>query len=218
MSVTGYRPQGASGPKYNPERDFAYITGTFLKTAIENLDIAALTPEQKKWYEDTGITDAEVTTVVTALSKAQSDFVKAYDPVSSFDAALSRHGFYDVRYVVRQFLFSAVGEVMCGAWFVAVREVSNVGMESPSQNDMSRFSSAVRDFCKRAGAPTLDANVTLDVLRFQNDVLRTQISMLLQQLAERPPMVPCNECPPPKKPTLSKGIVASFIRRFCFKY
>ena len=51
MSVTGFRPQGATGPKYNPERDFAYITGTLLKAAIENLDIKALTPEQKNWYD-----------------------------------------------------------------------------------------------------------------------------------------------------------------------
>lgn len=193
MAVTGFRPQGSTGPKYNPERDFAYITGTLLKAAIENLDIKALTTEQKHWYEQNKITEAEIIGVVDALSKAQNDFVKAYDPVASLEDALRRQRFYDVRYPVRQFLFAAIGEMMCSAWFTAVREVSSVGAESPAQNDMSRFASAARDFCRRLGAPTLDENVTLDVLRFQNDVLQTQVSMLLQQLTAAPRMVACDE-------------------------
>lgn len=191
MTVTGFRPQGSNGPKYNPERDFAYITGTLLKAAIENMDKKALTTEQKHWYEQNNIADAEVIAAVDALSKAQNDFVKAYDPVPSLDAALRRHRFQDVRYSVRQFLFAAIGEVMCSAWFTAVREVSNVGAESPSQNDMSRFASAARDFCRHLGAPTLDENVTLDVLRFQNDVLQTQVAMLSQQLAAVPQITAC---------------------------
>lgn len=193
MTVTGFRPQGSNGPKYNPERDFAYITGTLLKTAIENIDFNALSQEQKAWYTQHEITDAEIITVVDALSKAQNDFVKAYDPVASLEAALQRHGFYDTRYSVRQFLFAAIGEVMCAAWFKAVREVSNVGEESPAQNDMARFSAAVRDFCKRLNAPTLNENITLEVLRFQNDVLQTQISMLFSQLTQARRMVPCEE-------------------------
>jgi hypothetical protein len=193
MSVTGFRPQGTNGPKYNPERDFAYITGTLLKAAIENLDPKALTTEQRHWYEQNNVTDAEIVAVVDALSKAQNDFVKAYDPVSSLEDALRRHRFYDVRYLVRQILFAAIGEMLCSAWFKAVREVSNVGMESPAQGDMSRFASAARDFCRRLGAPTLDENVTLDVLRFQNDVLQTQVSMLLQQLTTAPRVVACEE-------------------------
>lgn len=222
MTVTGFRPQGATGPKYNPERDFAYITGTLLKAAIENLDSKSLTTEQKHWYEQAEITDAEIIAVVDSLSKAQNDFVKAYDPVSSLEDALRRHRFYDVRYPVRQFLFAAIGEIVCGAWFKAVREVSNVGAESPAQNDMSRFASAARDFCRRLGAPTLDENVTLDVLRFQNDVLQTQVSMLLQQLTMAPRVTPCEEkkaaCGSCKKQpkTFLEKLYAKAAKRFGF--
>lgn len=223
MAVTGFRPQGSNGPKYNPERDFAYITGTLLKAAIENLDIKALTTEQKHWYEQNKITEAEIIAVVDALSKAQNDFVKAYDPVSSLEDALRRQRFYDIRYPVRQFLFAAIGEVMCGAWFTAVREVSSVGAESPAQNDMSRFASAARDFCRRIGAPTLDENVTLDVLRFQNDVLQTQVSMLLAQLTQAPRVVACAEkktgcggCKKQPKTFLEK-LYAAAVRRFDFE-
>lgn len=222
MSVTGFRPQGASGPKYNPERDFAYITGTLLKAAIENLEPKVLTTEQRHWYAQNNVTDAEVVAAVDALSKAQNDFVKAYDPVPSLEEALRRHRFYDVRYPVRQFLFAAIGEMMCSAWFKAVREVSNVGMESPAQGDMSRFASAARDFCRRLGAPTLDENVTLDVLRFQNDVLQTQVSMLLQQLKNAPRAISCDEkkscggCK--KKPqTFFEKMRAACSKKFGFK-
>lgn len=215
MTVTGFRPQGSSGPKYNPERDFAYITGTLLKTAIENMDLKALTTEQKHWYEQHNITEAEIIAVVDALSKAQNDFVKAYDSVPSLEAALQRHRFYEVRQPVRQFLFASIGEVMCGAWFTAVREVSNVGTESPAQNDMARFATAARDFCKRLGSPTLDENVTLDVLRFQNDVLQTQVSILFQQLTEARQMKACNPkssaCGCGKKMPEPQGIFARML-------
>lgn len=223
MSVTGFRPQGATGPKYNPERDFAYITGTLLKAAIENLDPKALTTEQRHWYEQNKVIDAEIMAVVDALSKAQNEFVKAYDPVVSLEAALRRHRFYDIRYPVRQVLFAAIGEMMCSAWFTAVREVSNIGMESPAQGDMSRFASAARDFCRRLGAPTLDENVTLDVLRFQNDVLQTQVSMLLQQLTTATPVTACEKkksscgsCK--KKPkTFLEKLQAKFVEWYGFK-
>lgn len=193
MTVTGFRPQGSNGHKYNPERDFAYITGTLLKAAIENLDSKALRPDQAVWYSDNYVTESEVVAAVDALSKAQREFVKAYDPVSSFEAALGRHGFFDARYIVRQFLFAAIGEIMCGAWFTAVREVSNVGCDSPAQNDMARFSAATRDFCRRHGALTLDDNNTLDVLRFENDVLKTRVAMLTQQLVSASRVATCNE-------------------------
>ena len=38
MSNIGYRPKGDSGPLYNPERDYAYITPTLMRQAIEKLD------------------------------------------------------------------------------------------------------------------------------------------------------------------------------------
>lgn len=214
MTVTGFRPQGSSGPKYNPERDFAYITGTLLKAAIENLDMKALRPDQAVWFTENHVTEAEVVAAVDALSKSQRDFVKAYDPVTSFEAALSRHGFFDVRYPVRQFLFAAVGEVMCSAWFTAVREVSNVGFDSPAQDDMARFASAARDFCRRHGALTLDDNKTLDVLRFENDVLKTQISEMLRQLSEARNMKPCRpdrHCSQQAKPKTLVGKLLSAL-------
>lgn len=171
----GYKQKDSSGPLYNPERDYAYITPTLMQQAIGNMEIDNA-PEMKDWREKENITQAEIITVVNALADAQRDFVNSADPVSSLEQALYRHGFYDLRLPVRLWLFANIGEVIVGAWFKAVREVTIVGQESPAQNEMCRFSSAVREFTARAGAPTLDANTAAEHLLYQNDILRARLN------------------------------------------
>jgi hypothetical protein len=180
MSITGFGPAGQ--PKYHPERDYAYITGSLLKAAIENLHADAQVPSEiADWCRDNNVTDEELTLAVAGLADAQFEFVKAYDPVKTLDEALARYGFEKLRLPVRMLLFSEIGRVMVAAWFHAVREVSNVGMESPAQGDMARFATAARLFCQKHGAPSFDANTILDRLRFENDTLRTQIAELTRR-------------------------------------
>lgn len=182
MGAIGYRQKGDSGPLYNPERDYAYITPTLMTRAIENLDVAALSPEAAEWYKAHNIKDADVVKIAGALAEAQRDFVNAADPVSNFEQALARRNFVEFSYALRQALFAAIGEVCCAAWFLAVREVSVVGEESPAQANMARFVSAVKVFAGRAGAPTYDADFAADHLRMRNDVLQTRLQFLYKEL------------------------------------
>ena len=184
MSAIGYRPKGDSGPLYNPERDYAYITPTLMRMAIEALE-ANDNADRVQWREDRQITTEEINAAVTALASAQRDFVNAAEPVASFEQALARHEFDKVRYAVRQYIFAVIGEVMCGAWFTAVREVSIVGAESPTQTDMARFCAAVRAFVNKNTGTTYDANAVVDTMRMQIDVERTQVKMLLSDLKLR---------------------------------
>lgn len=184
MGSIGYRQKGDSGPLYNPERDYAYITPTLMTRAIENLDRAALSPEALAWYDQNKITDADVIKIASALAAAQRDFVNGADPVSSFERALARHGFVEFSYPLRQALFAAIGEVCCAAWFLAVREVSVVGEESPAQTNMARFVSAVRVFAARHGAPTYDAEFAADQMRMHNDVLQTRLQVMYKELTD----------------------------------
>lgn len=170
MADIGYRMKGDSGPLYNPERDYAYITPTLMRQAIEKLD-ANDDANREKWRHEHDITEAEVVAVATALAAAQRDFVNAADPVSSFEIALNRHNFFSFRYVVQQYLWAAIGEAFCAAWFVAVREVSVVGQESPAQTDMARFTAAVREFANKNKSSTYDANFMAEHLRMLNDTL-----------------------------------------------
>lgn len=171
----GYRHKDANGPLYHPERDYAYITPTLLRQAIENMERPAA-EEMRAWQEKEQITTDEIVAVTTALAEAQRDFVNGADPVKDLEQALHRRGFYDLRLPVRLSLLSHIGEVVVGAWFLAVREVTAVGEESPAQNEMCRFATAVREFAARNGTPALDGNATIDHLRYQQDVLRFRLA------------------------------------------
>lgn len=178
MSI-GYRPKGGDGPLYHPERDYAYITPTLMRSAIEKLDAQDLPAEIKSWKQDNNITEAEIVAAAESLARAQRDFVNASDPVESLEHALLRRDFYDSRLCVRQFLLATIGEVFCAAWFTAVREVSKIGVESPAERGMAEFSAAVHRFATSAapGSKCLD----LATLQLRNDLLQTQISMLIQE-------------------------------------
>lgn len=182
MATIGYKQKGTNGPLYNPERDYAYITPSLMVRAIENLDISAVSPQMQVWYEKNNITQSEIVAISGALAAAQKDFVNGSDPVKSFEEALSRHNFPSFRLPVRQVLFAAIGEVFCAAWFLAVREVSILGAASPAQNDMARFASTVCEFAKRHGAPQYNAEFLAEHLRMDNDVLKTRLQMVNQEV------------------------------------
>ena len=184
MADIGYRRKGDSGPLYSPERDYAYITPTLMRQAIERLD-ANDDIDRSRWRSEQNITETEVVSVASALAEAQRDFVNAADPVASFDAALNRHNFFNFRYCVRQYLWAAIGEVFCAAWFTAVREVSIVGQESPAQTDMARFTAAVREFINNNKSTTYDANFMAEHLRMLNDVLLGREKDLLEAYKKR---------------------------------
>lgn len=176
----GYKEKGSPGPLYHPERDFAYITPTLMKQAIENLE-APVQMELKQWKENNEISEAEIVAAANALADAQRDFVNGADPVSSLEQALNRRDWFAVRLSVRLYLLATIGEVIVGAWFKAVREVTEVGEESPAQNEMCRFAATVREFTARVGAPTIDVNVTAQNLLFQNDLLQARLALLNEE-------------------------------------
>lgn len=184
MADIGYRRKGDSGPLYNPERDYAYITPTLMRQAIEKLD-ANDDVDRSRWRAEQNISDAEVVEIAEALAAAQRDFVNAADPVTSFEAALQRHNFFNFRYCVRQYLWAAIGEVFCAAWFTAVREVSVVGQESPAQTDMARFAATVREFANKNKSAIYDANFMAEHLRMENEILRGRERDLLEAYKKR---------------------------------
>lgn len=179
MSSIGYRRKGDNTPLYNPERDYAYITPTLMRIAIETLD-AKDPPERAAWRIDHGVKQVDIVQLAEALAKAQNDFVNAADPVKSFEEALNRHGFFNFNYEIRQYLFSAIGEVFCAAWFKAVREVSTVNEESPAAADMARFTAAVRDFVSKAGLPVYDTNYVAEYQRVKAQVMESRLKSALE--------------------------------------
>jgi hypothetical protein len=184
MSSIGYRQKGDSGPLYNPERDYAYVTPTLMVRAIENLDPAARTDEAARWYEENNISQDEVVKIAEALAAAQRDFVNSADPVKTFEQALNRRDFFAFRYPIRLALFAAIGEVFCAAWFKGVREVSVIGEESPAAGGMARFAATVVEFAARNGTPTYNANFMAEHMKMMNDVLQTRLNVVYKELQD----------------------------------
>lgn len=184
MSSIGYRQKGDSGPLYNPERDYAYVTPTLMVRAIENLDPAARTDEAANWYVEHNISQDEIVKIAEALAAAQRDFVNGADPVRTFEQALNRRDFFAFRYPVRLALFAAIGEVFCAAWFKGVREVSVVGEESPAAGGMARFAATVVEFASRNGTPTYNVNFMAEHLKMMNDVLQTRLNVVYKELQD----------------------------------
>jgi hypothetical protein len=179
----GFKMKDAPGPHYHPERDFAYITPTLMKQAIENMS-APPDSEYEEWKKANNVTEAEIVLAAEALADAQTDFVNAADPVTSLAQALARRKFFDLPLPVRLYMLAMIGEVMVGAWFKAVREVTQVGEESPAQNEMCRFSSAVREFAAAKGAPVIDAAATAETVLARHVVLRGRYEELRKMLAD----------------------------------
>lgn len=179
----GYRPKGEAGAAYHPDRDYAYITPTLMRAAVERLENSALSAEARDWKKENNVTEEDITEVVAALARAQSDFVNGADPVSSIEQALARRDFYDVRYPVRQFLFATIGEVFCAAWFTAVREVSCVNEDTPAAPGMADFMAAARSFVgvTRSSVP---AEVALAGLKLRNDVLQSRLNTVYARILE----------------------------------
>jgi hypothetical protein len=151
-------------------------------TAIENMDSQVVGIDELAWRQANNITAEEVVKVAEAVADAQRDFVNAADPVKSLTQALARRGFYDLRFPVRQLLFASIGEVFLGAWFKAVREVSCVGEESPATADMARFAATVREFVRRHGGLSYDANHMAEHMRLYSDVLQSRINELYKEV------------------------------------
>jgi hypothetical protein len=179
----GYRPKGESGPAYHPDRDYAYVTPTLMRAAIERLEDSALSEEARAWKKDNDIAEADIIAVSEALARAQRDFINAADPVNSMEQALNRRDFYDVRYPARQFLFAAIGEVFCAAWFKAVREVTRVNEDSPAAAGMAEFAAAVRSFVG-ANSTTTAANTAVADLQLRNDVLQSRLNTVYSRVQE----------------------------------
>lgn len=177
----GFKPKDAAGPVYHPERDFAYITPTLIRQAIENMS-APPNPEFEEWKKVNSVSEAEITLAAGALADAQNDFVSAADRVESLHQALQRRKYFELPLPVRLFLQAMIGEVMIGAWFTAVREVTSVGADSPAQNEMCRFSSVVREFAAARGAPTINAVSTAETVLARHAVLRDRYEVLVGEM------------------------------------
>ncbi len=158
MGVRGYRPKGADGPMYAPERDIAYITPTLMRAAIDMLDVSNRAPDTQEWIELCGIEESELDAAIVRFAEAQQYYVSNSNPVNSITEALQRTKFFEIRPAVRMVLLASIGEALSGAWFTAVRDVTNINEDAPVQREMVEFAEAAYNFSVR-GKPVIPIDV-----------------------------------------------------------
>jgi hypothetical protein len=200
----GYRPKGESGPAYHPDRDLAYVTPTLMAAAIASMESDTAAPDEQAWKKENNIAAEEIAAAADALARAQRDFVNAADPVTSFTHALDRRDFLDIRYPVRQFLFAAIGQTFCAAWFTAVREVSRVNEESPAARGIADFIAATRNFMGVTAVSDAKQQ-TIAHLQLKNDVLQSRLNTLYAEYAAiKDKLAQAQKPTEPTKPTVPK--------------
>lgn len=163
MPTAGFRPQGSSGPPYEPQRDIAYIGPTLIKTALDFLFVDKLqqNPEMAAYLDRHNISQEQLNDAVVAIAEAQKDFVSVVeaDKVKTPHEALTKVHFFDYPLPVRLLVFACVGECLFGAYFQAVRDVTYMNEDSPASKEIAHLLYAARTM---SGKEPVDETIKVD--------------------------------------------------------
>lgn len=179
-----YRPRGSSGPMYNPERDLAHITPTVMKAAISQLDRGNRLPHVQAIIDQHGITEEQLGEAAAKFAESQNLYVYTKGIAVPQDAFLVT-GFDVLPTVLQDLIFAAIGRVLTGAWFFAVRRVTIVGEEMPAAEALAEMLSVGREVARRGGYTDVAAvpqEAELEYLRHRVAVLSTQVDQQRERL------------------------------------
>ena len=185
-SVNQFRPKGdPSAPAYAPQRDIANIYLPMLREVFTSLDAANWGPFFQAWFEREGITEDQLGAAVTMMVEAHRLFIRDRE-VACPSEAFAKAG-ADVPEVVRQALFCRLGEVVTGGFFVALRDVTMQGQESPCHTDMAEMIAAGRVLAARlrgAGSLVYYGSAASEVAKADADEQRRLVAQLQDMLAD----------------------------------
>ena len=146
--VNQVRPKGdPEAFPYSPQRDLANIYLPMLVEAVSGLDPENMPAEYCTWMETEGITLDVLSEAVKLLVETHQQFIRNRDIKTPADA-FAVTGFLDLPWAVKGILFSRIGEVLIGGFFVGVRDVTLSGYSSPTQADMAELIAAGRELSR----------------------------------------------------------------------
>ena len=147
--VNQFRPKGdPTASPYAPQRDLANIFLPMLRETFASLDAANWNDFFKKLFDDAGITEADIGQIVPKFAEAYRLFIRDRE-VDSPMAAFERAGITEAHDAVKYALFCRLGEVVTGGFFIALRDVTMQGHESPCAADMALMLAAGRELAAR---------------------------------------------------------------------
>lgn len=147
--VNQFRPKGdPTASPYAPQRDLANIFLPMLRETFASLDAANWNDFFKELFESRGITEEDLGKIVPKFAEAYRLFIRdrtVDSPMKAFEQA----GLTDEADPVKYALFCRLGEVVTGGFFIALRDVTMQGHESPCASDMASMLAAGRELAHR---------------------------------------------------------------------
>lgn len=131
-SVHQMRPDGQPGAMpYSPQRDLANIYTPMLREVFKGLDEEHWSPYIRQYFAEHGISEEDLGQAVTLVVEAHRLFIRDR-AVASPAEAFEKAGANDLPTPIRMVLFSRLGEVLMGGFFVALRDVTMQGQKPPA--------------------------------------------------------------------------------------
>lgn len=147
--VNQIRPKGdPTAAPYAPQRDLANIFLPMLREVFVSLDAANWNEFFSRLFLTHGVTEADLGKIVPKFAEAYRLFIRDRE-VDSPAAAFERAGIFAEDDVIKYALFCRLGEVVTGGFFIALRDVTMQGHESPCAADMATMLAAGRELACR---------------------------------------------------------------------
>lgn len=130
-----YSQRDGDTRKYSPNRDIAYVFPQLITEAIRGLDDETLWQGGIKDYlKFRNITVEDIGKAAETFAQGIVLFTKyGYD---SPGEALGQAGFFDTPEAAQDAIMMRIGQVMAGAFYVAIRDVTPMGGQPPVMRDI----------------------------------------------------------------------------------
>lgn len=134
--IAQVRPKHEQGAfPYAPQRDLANIYLPLFRETVTGMDEQFWDDHWRYEFEQAGITENDLGETVRLFSESLAQFIRNPE-VDSPHKAFELTGFLDTPRQAREFLFSRLGAVVTGGFFVGIRDVTLGGVPSPVQGQM----------------------------------------------------------------------------------
>lgn len=148
-TISQFRPKGdGSALPYSPQRDLANIYTPMLREVFCGLDEKNWTPYFREWFERENITESDLADAVFAFTEAHRLFIRDREVNTPADA-FTKAGMGKFNQAIQQALFARIGETLMGGFFIALRDVTTQGQETPGQTEFTEMLAAGRELSER---------------------------------------------------------------------
>lgn len=141
------RPEGQPGAMpYSPQRDLANIYTPMLKEVFRGLDEEHWSAYLRQYFTENDISQEDLGQAVKLIVEAHRLFIRDR-AVATPEDAFTKAGAAELPTPIRLALFSRIGEVLMGGFFIALRDVTMQGQKPPA--DFVEMIAAGRSLAKR---------------------------------------------------------------------